>query len=237
MVELSVIVVTTEADAVECLPHLWESSFEEHEVLVRTDDGISTARNRGIREADAEKVVFVDDDAIPCDGYLRAADRALSDHPIVAGRIIHAGPALFEDEADHYNRGDTAGYTRVLNGCNMGFRQEVFETVGYFDENIDWGHDETEFRDRVIEQYPIYYEPDMAVRHSFADGRLDYWKKNYRLGRADPYYWWTCGLPYSRRAAILLTSPLAAVACMPVDGATQSVGRLARSAGRIRELL
>lgn len=54
----------------------------------------------------------------------------------------------------------------------MAVRRAVFESVGGWDERIPWGHEEKGLADRVLDEFPIYYDPDMVVSHSSADSVL-----------------------------------------------------------------
>lgn len=188
MPELSIVIVTMkDEDDILCIPKFKREEFNDYEVIIRDDEGISKARNEGIKESDADKIVFIDDDAEPEKGYLQAATNILDDEYAVAGKVIHPGNGMVSKVLSHYPTGDEAQYTDSVVGCNMAFRKEVFETIGFFDENLLWGHDETELIQRVKKEYPVYYEPDMAVVHSYADGLLDYWNKQYQFGPADVY--------------------------------------------------
>lgn len=188
--ELSVVIVTLQdrINDIECLEYLENGTFDDYEIIFRTDKGISRARNEGIKAASADKIVFIDDDAIPTPDYLAEAAAGLDEHPIVAGRVTHNGPDLLCDFAEGYDQGQTPKVTDTLVGCNMAFRREVFETVGYFDENIQWGHDETELVNRALESYHIYYNPQMHVEHPYAESVHGYLKKMWNFGPADVYY-------------------------------------------------
>jgi len=188
MAELSVVIVTIrDEDEILCLPKFEESDFDDYEVIIRDDEGIAKARNEGVKEASADKIVFIDDDAEPMDGYLQAAANILEDEYVVAGKVIHPGNGVISRFPSHYPTGDEGQYVEGAVGCNMGYRREVFDSVGFFDENFLWGHEETEFIERVKKEYPVYYEPEMGVVHPYATGIIDYWRKQYRFGPADIY--------------------------------------------------
>lgn len=187
MVEISVVIATLRPHSeIECLPAL-DTDRDDVEVIVRGDKGISKARNEGIREATGDKLVFVDDDAVPHEDFLEVVGDLLDSHPIVAGRIVTPAGKLVSEFCTNYDQGPRGRYTTTITGCNMAFRREVFDSVGYLDENIQWGHDETEFASRALAKFPIYYSPDMVVDHACADSPMDYWKKMYRFGPADDY--------------------------------------------------
>jgi len=189
MTELSVVIVTIkDKDEILCLPKFEESDFDDYEIIIRGDEGIAKARNEGVKEANGDKIVFIDDDAEPMSGYLQAAANVLDKQYVVAGKVVHPGDGVISRMASHYPTGDESQYVEDVVGCNMGFRREVFKTVGYFDENFLWGREETEFIERVKKKYPVYYESEMSVIHPFADGVIDYWWKRYRFGPADIHY-------------------------------------------------
>lgn len=181
--ELSVIVVTGTGSLadIDSLTTLYETATVPFETIVRTDPGICRARNSGIDAASTDKLVFLDDDAIPHPGYLTAVSRALDDHDVVTGPVDHPD-TVFAEFANLYDDPDS------LIGCNMAFHRDVFDTVGYFDENLNWGHDETELASRFGDDYTIHYETGMRVTHSYADSIPDYLEKMWRFGPADVYY-------------------------------------------------
>ncbi len=192
--DLSVIIVTmrdalSQIDSYRQLRAQAADSPLDVEFVFRTDAGICRARNAGIERARSDKIVFIDDDAEPCAHYLKRMHDRLEERAIVAGRVDHPGDGVFADLAEHYPNSDQPDADAdTIVGCNMGFRREVFETVGGFDENLDWGHDETELLERAREYFRVYYDPEIAVEHAYADSAADLWRKWWRIGPADVYY-------------------------------------------------
>ena len=170
----------------------WEEDLEassvDAEVIVRDDPSASGARNAGIEEASADKLVFLDDDSVPRSGYFETVSELLEDHPAVTGRIVDTGWRYTRGISGQYDQGDQGQVTNVVVGCNMAFRRSVIEDVGGFDERLPYGHEETELVDRVAESYAIWYSPDLVVEHPFADSLLDYYEKAYRHGREEVTY-------------------------------------------------
>lgn len=241
MSEISVVVVTLlERDQIDCLPALRADEFDDYEVIIRRDSGVSTARNEGVKRASADKIVFLDDDAIPCEGYLSAVSETLDDHAAVTGKITHPNDDVISHLCSKgYYYGDDCRYVSRVTGANMAFRREVFETVGYFDENFDWGHEEYDFAKRVLYEYPIFYDPDVAVTHPYAESVLDYWKKQYRFGPADVYRERKNGTSPERQlldVAVDFVSPRAYLHPTVRGTLVKSVGHLARSVSRARAL-
>ncbi len=236
MPDLSVIIVTIKDERdIICIPEFERSDFDDYEVIIRTDKGISKARNNGVKEANGDKVVFIDDDAKPMPGYLQAASEVLEYKSVVGGKVIHPGNGTVSKLAGHYPNSDEGQYVQKVVGCNMGFRKEVFDTVGWFDEEFMWGHDESEFIDRVRKQYPIYYEPEMCVVHPFANSVPDYWNKMARLGKVDVYRDRKSGksdLDIIRECI----HPFWYVNSTPSTWPVYAIGSLYRTASRVKEI-
>jgi GT2 family glycosyltransferase len=242
-----VIASLSDPEGIDPVAVLEAQPFDDYEVIVRDDPGASTARNAGIREASADNIVFLDDDAIPRGNYLPAAVDALAENPIVGGRIHHPGDGAISRLTGGYDKGETRHYpeTRVgsfrrgatgVSGCNMAFRREVFETVGYFDTYLEWGHEETDLVRRALSMgYRVLYDPDMAVTHSLASSALDYWDRCYRFGAPDLRYDRKWRVPLSERVPEVAV-PLRLEAT-PAASAVATVGNVCRSAGYLRALL
>jgi glycosyltransferase involved in cell wall biosynthesis len=108
MVELSIIVPTTKPESeIDCLRYLDAQEFDDYEVIIRSDPGASKARNEAIKRANAEKLVFLDDDSMPRPGHLQAASDALDEHDVVAGRVFQPDDAVITyKQLPWYDQGD-----------------------------------------------------------------------------------------------------------------------------------
>jgi len=210
MVEVSVVVPTLkDRDQVECVSYLERGDFTDYEVIVRNDASATKARNKAIKRANSEKIVFLDDDSRPRSEYLAEASRVLNKEVAVAGKIIHPSDDVFSDQyTSHYSYGDEPKYINRFWGPNMAVKKEVFDRVGMFDENISWGHEEKELADRVCAEYSIYYDPELVVEHRYAESVPDFWLKQYRLELQTPYYWDTQRIPNDEQWKIILSSLL-----------------------------
>ena len=188
--ELSVVVPTIRSrDEIAVIRHLDRCAFEDYEVIVRDDVPVTRARNEGYKRASAEKILFLDDDSMPRDGYLRAAAETLEQKPAVAGRTVHPRDDVFAGQlTSHYDFGDEPQYVRRFWGCNMGIRREVLDAVGGWDEQMGWGHEEKDLAERVLADHAIYYNPKMVVDHVYAESLRDYWRKHYKLEQWTPYF-------------------------------------------------
>jgi glycosyltransferase involved in cell wall biosynthesis len=183
MTDLSVCVVTTTdtLSDIESLQTLADRDTIDYETVVRTDSkGIGYARNRAIEAASGDKLVFIDDDAIPAPGYLDAVADALDKHAVVTGPVEQSEDGIHHLEWDR-SESD-------LIGCNMGFRREVFQNVGGFNETMPYGHDETELQARLHNEYEVHWIEGMRVQHAYAESVLGYWRKMWNMGKADVWY-------------------------------------------------
>jgi glycosyltransferase involved in cell wall biosynthesis len=116
--------------------------------VFEAQQGLSHARNAGIREARAPFIAFTDDDVRAEADWIAATVRAFHEHPeadVVGGRVLpiwpSAPPAWLT--RDHWaplalvDHGDapiaiTSRHSIGVVGANMAFRRGVFDDVGLF---------------------------------------------------------------------------------------------------------
>lgn len=239
MPAVSVIIPTLkQRQDVECLDYLDADPFTDYEVCLQDESTATAARNAGIERAQTDKLVFLDDDSRPRDGYLARMAELFETERAVAGRTVHPRDDVFAGApTNHYDFGDEPRYVTRFWGCNMGVRRDVFEEVGGWDESIPWGHEEMELAERVLTAAPIYYDPELVVDHVYADSVSDYLTKVYRQEMEKPYLWTKAGR--TRRGQWL---EIAADAVNPANyvgfpvrsGLVHAAGTVARTAGRVR---
>lgn len=239
--ELSVVIPTLKPpEEIESVAKLEEQSFTDYEVLVQNEDSATKARNEGIKRASAEKIVFLDDDSLPTEGYLERVSELLDRESVVTGRIIHPRDDVIKRFTSHYDQGSEARYVTRFWGCNAACRAEVFDEVGMWNEDITWGHEEKELAERMLTYCPIYYDPELTVYHSYADSIVDYWRKQYRLETQTPYLWEQNGTPPSSqwfRTLQTLVNPMNYPGTSPKHTLARSGGVLMKFAGRVNGML
>ena len=153
--------------------------------------GLSRARNRGIHEAAAPTIAFIDDDAAASPGWLASYVRLFAEErnawsaggPI-AVRWMSARPRWWTGGLDEiFNRWDRGPkrhalrYPKVPIGTNMAFRRSAFDTAGLFDEGLGRtggslnAGEEAEIALRIrAAGGRSYYEPGALVHHfGYAD--------------------------------------------------------------------
>lgn len=158
----------------------------------RRNRGLSGARNTALDEARGSIIVFLDDDAIPLDGWLDALRAPYADKCIygVGGfakpRWLDGQPQWFPEEflwvvgCSHRGLPSDPHPVRNLFGANMSFRKAAFDHVGGFAEQMGrigerlLGCEDTEFAIRLSQANPeatLLYEPSSKVEHHVAQQR------------------------------------------------------------------
>jgi glucosyl-dolichyl phosphate glucuronosyltransferase len=152
----------------------------------RHNCGLSGARNTALDEARGSIIVFLDDDAIPLDGWLDALRAPYANKRVygVGGSAkphwLGGQPGWFPEEflwvvgCSHLGLSSDTHPVRNLVGANMSFRKAAFDHVGGFAEQLGrirerlLGCEETEFSIRLTQANPdaiILYEPSSQVEH------------------------------------------------------------------------
>jgi glycosyltransferase involved in cell wall biosynthesis len=154
--------------------------------------GLSGARNTALDEAHGSIVVFLDDDAVPLDGWLEALRAPYADESVygVGGLArphwLGGQPEWFPEEflwvVGCSYRGLPSRSHRVRNllGANMSFRRTVFDRIGGFSEKLGrvgsrpLGCEETELSIRLAKADPeaiLLYDPSAQVEHHITQQR------------------------------------------------------------------
>jgi glycosyltransferase involved in cell wall biosynthesis len=154
--------------------------------------GLTHARNRGIRESRGEIVSFLDDDVYFSPGWMEAIASSFERHPDVAcigGKIVPhfegERPSWLEDDLlDVYSVASYGDHEREIHppeypiGCNMAFRRSVFEQLGGFPSSLGrkagnlLSNDETYFLLCLVNaELKLFYSPDAQVSHRISSDR------------------------------------------------------------------
>jgi glycosyltransferase involved in cell wall biosynthesis len=164
--------------------------------VVEPEQGLSAARNKGIKEAKGELIVYVDDDALVDTWYLRTIVEYMDAHPeisAVGGPII----PLYEDTEEpkwmtRYTKELLCGYLyfgeeerafpgdRYPGGGNAAYRANVFEQVGLFNTALGrkgnglMGSEEKDIFDKMRAQgMRFMYLPKMILHHIIPRKKLE----------------------------------------------------------------
>ena len=186
--ELLVVVDHNEALLARCRAYLDDLTV----IPNRRNRGLSGARNTALEEAHGSIIVFLDDDALPLDGWLEALRAPYADERVygVGGlaepRWVGNQPPWFPEEflwvvgCSHLGRPSDPHPVRNPVGVNMSFRKVAFDHVGGFAERLGrigerlLSCEETEFSIRLTQANPdaiILYEPSSQVQHQVPEHR------------------------------------------------------------------
>lgn len=193
--------MSTDNTEVECKRFENDYPDVDFRYFVETNQGLSFARNRGIKESRGEVLVFLDDDSYIQEGYLNNLQKQLEAHPDVdafGGKIL---PVFESGEAPKWlskwnyswvsaiDMGDKAcpfnGKAFPI-GANMGVRKTMLNKTGAFNTQLGrskknlMGGEEKDLFERIrMMGGNIYYFPDVVVHHVIPPSRTtkDYVKR------------------------------------------------------------
>lgn len=210
------------SDTLECISSLTNQDYDNKEIIIVMDKndelydmlirsvpesvniiindipGLSEARNLGIKSANGDIVVFIDDDAIADKNYISNLIKNYDDEKVVGvtGKIFPKGIPNYPEElywiGGFTNKGFPEERCEVRNGygCNMSFKRDIFDKVGSFNPNFGRTGkklvtcEETEFSIRLLNSIPgskIVYDPSIIVYHKVHEYRQSF---RYMIKRA-----------------------------------------------------
>ena len=163
--------------------------------VVEEEQGLSAARNKGIREAKGDVLVYIDDDALIDTWYLRTIYEYMTTHAeisAVGGPII----PLYETEEPQwmtrYTKELLCGYLyfgdkertfpgdRYPGGGNAAYRADVFEKTGLFNTDLGrkgdslMGAEEKDIFDKMCSYgMRFMYLPEMILHHIIPQKKLE----------------------------------------------------------------
>jgi glycosyltransferase involved in cell wall biosynthesis len=161
--------------------------------IQETQQGLSFARNRGIREAKGSVLIFLDDDIYADQDYLNHVDAHFKQYPTTAAAGTRVDVHYENKEPEwmsHFLRPmlgeQNWGVTvkeyrpgRYPFGCSMAIRADVIRKTGGFDTRIGrkgkalGANEEKDLFDRIRHKgYIIRYIPHAVLRHRIDDARL-----------------------------------------------------------------
>ena len=178
--------------------------------VTEPEQGLSAARNKGIRTAKGDILLYVDDDALVDSWYLRTVADYMSVHPeisAVGGPIIPLYETFEPEWMTRFTKELLCGYLyfgekersfpgkRYPGGGNAAYRAEVFQKVGFFNTELGrkgnglMGSEEKDIFDKMTAQgMRFMYLPKMILHHIIPQKKLerDYFNRlTYQIGQSE----------------------------------------------------
>lgn len=162
-------------------------------VINTENQGLSSARNTGIKASTGEIVAFIDDDAYPDTHWLRFLALSFMD-----GKYVGVGGPNLPPNNDGWKAEAVAnapGPNPVLlsdtvaehiPGCNMAFRKSALEIVGGFDPRFRVAGDDVDLCWRIREQVGLIgFSAAAIVWHHRRSSVSRYWRQQLGYGKAE----------------------------------------------------
>ncbi len=189
-------VIVVDNGSTDATPELLASVVAAHPGKVRAvreeRAGLSAARNRAVREAGGDILLFLDDDALPGPGWIEAYVAAFRDprvaaaggpvEPIFDGALPGWLDSRFLPYLSAWDRGSEVvplRYNELPRGANMAFRRTSFTDYGEFLEQLGRKGDSLRSCEEIeyclrLERggQAILYLPSAGVRHHVGTQRL-----------------------------------------------------------------
>ena len=185
-----IIVNNNSTDSTEkiCKQFISENKELNVSYFVEKNQGLSFARNRGIKEAKGEIISFIDDDAIAREDYVENLIKTFKQYPeygAIGGKVIPIFPDNKEpvwmskyiqgvvSKVDYGNKIKDFS-KKYPTGCNMAFRRELFEKFGGFNTDLVYrGDDKYVFYKLKKNKVKILYAPNVYVNHNIDAYRIE----------------------------------------------------------------
>ncbi len=166
---------------------------------------VSIQRNLGIMNSSSDIVCFIDDDAVAEKSWVTNLIKHYSDKKVMAvgGKINPKFKGSIPDELKELPDSIFKGFlgetlfetdeTKRLDmpllwGSNISFRKEIFDRIGFFNEELGRAGDkllceeEIDIQSKILDKgYDIIYEPSSVVIHYVGKNKLN---RNYFIKRA-----------------------------------------------------
>ncbi len=211
-----IVVDNNSKDATKSIVYSYMPKFQGRlSYVLETSQGLSNARNRGIKEAKGSIIAFTDDDVIIDKNWLSNIWACLqsNDYQAMGGRILPLynpdTPKWIKDNSDllggpivrhdygEINKSYAKETMSPFVGANMAFSRKVFDKYGLFRADLGVGQgkvgEDTEFFKRVIEKEKICYCGKALVWHKVEKKRSNlayiakWWMLQGRYAVAEDY--------------------------------------------------
>ena len=177
----------------ECIRFQQDYPNTPYRYFIEMNQGLSHARNRGIKEAKGDILLFLDDDSFIAADYLNNLERNLINHPDLVALGGKIAPLFESGETPKWLSKWTLTLVSAIDlgneitlfkgsqypvGANMGFKKECFEKYGLFNtalgrskKNLMAGEEKDIFNRIKEDDGKIYYFPNVKIQHVIPESR------------------------------------------------------------------
>ena len=154
-------------------------------VIHKENGGVSSARNKGIREAKGEYIALLDGDDLWEPNYLEEQIKLMHDFPEAAmwgvsiafikyGKCWKWQQGMGDGYRGYVENYFGTSHNDLFCSSSVVIRKDVFEHVGYFDERISASED-LDMWYRIILKYPVaFYDKVLVYYNQDAENRVAY---------------------------------------------------------------
>ena len=192
-----------DAEVLKSLKEL-EYPSDLYEVVVEKGGSASGNRNKALKKARFEYVLFLDDDAVVPSDLLSKADSFIQEHrdvvAVIGGCQLTPGDDGYFAKTSGYILGSYFGsqtmrfrYVQGKKNLNVSemhlttaicfAKKSVLDEVGYFDESLFPGEDPELFARVKQKGFTLAYEPSLFVYHRRRSSYRAYLKQIYLYGK------------------------------------------------------
>jgi glycosyltransferase involved in cell wall biosynthesis len=171
--------------------------------FLETNQGLSHARNRGIKEAQGEIIVYLDDDIELPSNYFDICDEIFKDAAILisGGKVLPFKveipewlPKKYYFLVSVYDLGNEPKFVKYLMGGNFAIRREVAKKIGSYSTELGRkgqslaGGEEIDYQNRAKELgYKMFYHPEQNILHKINEKLNETYvlKYAFELGKSE----------------------------------------------------
>lgn len=159
--------------------------------VLEPNKGLSFARNRGIQEAQAPVITYIDDDAEATPGFLQSIVNFMHADPTITGIGGKVIPKYSESAEPKWMSKYLNGFVGLMDygpvpkqfdhtmkypaGCNMTYTKDILKQAGGFNNQLTFRSDDKYIFYQVT-KLPgrIYYLPQAMLYHNIDNDRLSF---------------------------------------------------------------
>lgn len=153
--------------------------------------GSYSARNFGIKNSKGNVICFTDDDCIANEDWLKELIKGFENQDVgcVCGEILgRGGTSLVDRFSSRFNilsqkRTLSHEFLPFSQTANTAYRREVFDAIGYFDENLVSGGDaDFGWRMQIYTNFKLVFNEDAVVYHKHRTTLKGLFRQYFRYG-------------------------------------------------------